>query len=86
MVRRAKNSTHAKGTQGGVSDAFCAHQLAVILFSSAGWNLVVMWPKSVIVVAFVVLREAIHVPFGIVQEHATTRVKRVHDQWSLCTS
>ena len=75
MVRRAKNSTHANGAHGGASDAFCAHQLAVILFFSAGWNLAVMLSKSVIVVAFVVLREAIHLPFGIVQEHATTRVK-----------
>ena len=86
MVRRAKNITHANGAQGGAFDAFCAHQLDVILFSSAVWNLVVMWPKSVIVVAFVILKKAIHVLLGIVQEHATTRVKRVHDQWSLSTS
>jgi hypothetical protein len=36
--------------------------------------------------AFAVLRELIYVPFGIVYEHATTRVKRVHDQWSLSIS
>ena len=66
MVNRAKNSTHANGAQGSMFDAFCAHQLAVVLFSLASWNLTVMWPKSAIVVAFVVLREHIHVLFGIV--------------------
>ena len=40
-----------------------------------------MWSKSVIVAAFVIPREVIHVPFGIVQKHATTRVKRLFDQW-----
>jgi hypothetical protein len=39
-----------------------------------------MWPKSAVVMAFVVLREAIHMAIGIIQEHATTRVKRIHDQ------
>ena len=55
-------------------------------FVPTSWNLTVMWPKSTIVVAFIVLREHIHVPFGIVLKYVTIRVKRVHDQWSLSTS
>ena len=66
MVNRAKNSIHANGAQGSMSNAFCAHQLAVILFFSVGWNLAAMWPKFAIVVAFVVFRKPIHVHFDIV--------------------
>jgi hypothetical protein len=63
MMNRAKNNTHANGAQGSMSDVFCS---SVILSSSTGWNLAAMWPKSVVVVTFFVLREPIHVPFGIV--------------------
>jgi hypothetical protein len=57
--------------------------LTDILSFLVGWPLDVMWPKYVIVVAFVVLKEVIHMAFGIVHEHATTGVKIVHSQY-LC--
>ena len=71
MVRRAKNSTHADSVQGAcVWCILCslANQYFV-LFSWLEFSCNVT--KSAVVVVFVILREAIHVAFGIVHEYAS---------------
>ena len=79
MVRRAKNSTHANSAK--------VHATGAFLCPLADWYFVLFsWlefryngAKICCCSDICCMRETIHMPFNIIQEHATTRVKRIHD-------